>query len=440
MDTRQMRLSGVAGGALILLGFCVGCSQTMPDRAVRMTRGYVYYCDGAGGGGFISNWSRGIKDGFINAGYEGAGEIFRWNTGMGVVVDQIMDDNYKGFKARELANEIKKYTRDYSGAPVTVMGLSAGTAVAVFALEALPEGTTVENVILLGASIAANHDMSRALRHVRNKLYIFTSDQDPVLKFMVPMVGTADREAGTVPSAGLEGFRLPRGASAETRRLYSSKIVRIAWTPAFERYGYGGGHTDVVNAQFVRAYIAPLVIKSMTVAAVTSTEGKVRNPDYERWSRYGVGTTVTFEGYQIVQGVKQGIRVNVRLASKHKDVLMLERSFEFTGEKVEQPLLAGQFYAHAMIAPDDHPFTSAKTVKNQLANETITIRGKAMDCSVMTAQANGDFPEWGRNINAKVHQNPDIPGGMARVWFKTYKKNQQMEMSGQVVDYTIVPE
>jgi pimeloyl-ACP methyl ester carboxylesterase len=440
MDAKWTSAGRRMWGMAFLVAACAGCSQTMPDRAIRMTRGYVYYCDGAGGGGFVSNWSRGIRDGFINAGYEGAGEIFRWNTGMGVLMDQIMDDNYKGFKARQLANEIRNYTRDNPKAPVTVMGLSAGTAIAVFALEALPEGLCVENVILLGASIAANHDMSRALRHVRNRLYIFTSDQDPVLKFMVPMVGTADRQDGTVPSAGLEGFQLPRGASAETRRLYSSKIVRIAWTPAFERYGYVGGHTDVVNAQFVRAYIAPLVIKSMTVAATTSTEGKVRNPDYERWARYGVGTTVTFEGYQVVQGVKQGLRVTVTLASKHKDVLLLERNFELPGDRVEQPMLAGQFYAHAMINPDDHPFTSPKTVKNQLPNETITIRGKAMECGVMTVQAGGNFPEWGSNVSAKVYQNPDIPGGMARIWLKTYKKNQQMEMAGDVVDYKIVSE
>jgi len=33
----------ILSGALMLTALGAGCSQTMPDRAERMTRGYVYY-------------------------------------------------------------------------------------------------------------------------------------------------------------------------------------------------------------------------------------------------------------------------------------------------------------------------------------------------------------------------------------------------------------
>lgn len=39
----------VLPGILVLGSLGAGCSQQMPDRAERMTRGYIYYLDGAGG-------------------------------------------------------------------------------------------------------------------------------------------------------------------------------------------------------------------------------------------------------------------------------------------------------------------------------------------------------------------------------------------------------
>ena len=65
----------IAGLAPAML-FCAGCTSTMPDRDVRMTRAYIYYLDGAGGAGVIRNWSRGVRKGFLDAGYDGAGEVF----------------------------------------------------------------------------------------------------------------------------------------------------------------------------------------------------------------------------------------------------------------------------------------------------------------------------------------------------------------------------
>jgi len=105
-DMEVVSSVGVRGASLIaiaLLSVTAGCSQTMPDRAERMTCGYVYYLDGAGGGGLISNWSGGLRQGMLAAGYNGAGEIFRWNTGMGVVADQDSSVDYKRGKATECA-------------------------------------------------------------------------------------------------------------------------------------------------------------------------------------------------------------------------------------------------------------------------------------------------------------------------------------------------
>ncbi len=60
MATRKTSLHACVGIPVRMLGSCgaevpialallaAGCSQQMPDRTERMTRGYVYYLDGAG--------------------------------------------------------------------------------------------------------------------------------------------------------------------------------------------------------------------------------------------------------------------------------------------------------------------------------------------------------------------------------------------------------
>jgi pimeloyl-ACP methyl ester carboxylesterase len=439
MNTRKTLYPGKVGrcalvlGGLLLATLGTGCVQPMPDRAERMTRGYIYYFDGAGGGGLI-NWAGGVRQGLLDAGYDGAGEVFKWNTGMGVVADQDSSPEYKRSKASECAQSIRQYAKDHPGAPVTLMGLSAGTAVAVFTLEALPPTCPVENVILLGASISADYDLTRALQRVRNRMYVFTSERDGVLAFLVPMAGTADRQQG-VPSAGLRGFWTPARATAETRAQYA-KVAHIHWKPEFAKAGDFGGHVDTVKAPFVQQHIAPLIMASMAHRAqVASAAGKVRNPDYERWASFAPGSWATLEGYQLVNGVKQPIRMMAKLVSRHEDRLVVERTYVPLGGAQKDPARVQQFLVEAMIDPGDHPLTSPTAKIAEGPAETITVTGKKLTCRVRTVQAAGDFPEYGRGVWATLCQNDTIPGGMARIWLKSNKGNQPFEFRGQVVAY-----
>lgn len=247
---------------ILLIGLSgFGCSQsTGSTQQAASSHGDIYYLDGAGGGSIISNWGTGVKDGMKMAGFNGTFVEPHWETGMGVFADQVASDSYKRQKAADVAAMIRKARATYPDAPITLMGLSAGTAVAVFTLEALPSGCQVDNVVLLGCSVGDDYNLTNALQHVTNRVYVFTSDNDAVLNFAVPMAGTADREAGTVPSAGLNGFVCPPGASAKTCRLYS-KITNIAWRTSFENDGDWGGHTDTTHPRFVRDFIAPLVMQ-----------------------------------------------------------------------------------------------------------------------------------------------------------------------------------
>ena len=261
---RQIRRAG-RGSAVVILATLpiIGCAEGswgLKTEAPPSAHGDVYYLDGAGGGGVISNWGRGVKAGLAMASFDGTFVEPHWETGMGVFADQVASDAYKRQKASEVAQMIRKAKSRYPDSPITLMGLSAGTAVAVFTLEALPIDCQVDNVVLLGASIGDDYDLTSALQRVAGRMYVFSSDHDAILNFAVPVAGTADRESGTVPSAGLHGFVVPPAASPQTRRLYS-KVTNIAWRTAFERDGDWGGHTDTTYPRFVRDYVAPLVIQ-----------------------------------------------------------------------------------------------------------------------------------------------------------------------------------
>jgi pimeloyl-ACP methyl ester carboxylesterase len=250
-------------GVVFFLGGCAtpdGLPQNMPDRAARMPYGYLYYLDGAGGGTAKKNWSAGVKKGLLEGGYPGAGEMFTWETGRGLIADQDASVAYKRAKAKEMAREVEKQVKAFPDAPVDVLGFSAGTAVAIFALEALPPSVQVENVVLLGASISNDYDLTEALKRVRGKVYLYTSRRDRMLGFFMGFSGTADRKF--VPGAGERGFVLPRNAGPLTKKLYAEKLRAIPWTPTLAADGDFGRHFDNVKMKFIRDHVAPLLMDS----------------------------------------------------------------------------------------------------------------------------------------------------------------------------------
>ena len=427
---------GAKKGVLVLALACgYGCSMAEPDRAERMTRGYIYYCDGAGGGGMISNWAGGVRSGLHDAGYNGSGEIFRWNTGMGVYADQVASVEYKRQKAKELANEIVAYHAQYPGAAVHLMGLSAGTAVVAYALESLPPSQSVENVVMLSGSLSSGHDLTEALRRVKGKMYIFTSQRDEVLLALVPFAGTADRTSADSGTIGVNGARLPGTATSEAREQYH-KIVTIPWNPQFERYGNRGGHTDTVASPFVQQFVAPLVVTGTTrssTAVASAGAGHVENPDYTRWARFAAGSWVLFEGQEVEGGMRQPLRMRVTLVEKEPDRLLIQREAEGGGEMAEA--LTKSFYVTRHIDPKQHPMTHRSARRQALPSEASEIGGQRLTCKAERVEMDGDFPVWGHNVKATVVSCPEIPGGIARIDLSTQLDGQPIQVAGRAVDY-----
>lgn len=241
--------------AVLLLAGLTGC------QAASNGFGKMYGCDGSGAG-IIIRWGPSARQGLVEAGYKGLMEPYRWQTGGGFAVDHLSSVDYKRRVAKGLADQVAQHRRAYPNDPVYLAGLSAGCAVVLYALEELPPEVSVDQVILLSPSVSADFDLNPALKHVRGRIYAFTSERDLVLKELAANSVSADGRKVGQDLAGVRGFHLPGQSPAEL--AYGGKVRNISWRPEFARYGHNGGHTDVVATPFVRQFVAPLVVPAET--------------------------------------------------------------------------------------------------------------------------------------------------------------------------------
>lgn len=217
----------------------------------------VFFLDGAGGGGLIIDWSGEIHRGLKNGGFDGQFSNFVWQTGLGPVVDACASVEYKREKARLLVSQIRLTRLVRPGARVHLIAASAGTSVCVYALEMLQPGETVETVVLLSSALSSSYDLTDALNGVRREMVVFVSPNDALLKLLMPILGTADRQNVGTRVAGLEGFAQPQGDAAE---VAYRKLRQIRWQPEWTDLGNAGGHTDCKSPAFIESVVAPLLV------------------------------------------------------------------------------------------------------------------------------------------------------------------------------------
>ncbi|MGB9626363.1 MAG: hypothetical protein ACPMAQ_16035, partial [Phycisphaerae bacterium] len=228
-------------------------------------------------------------------------EHYIWTTYLGPLVDQL-SYNHNRREGRALARKIEAYLDAKPGADVNIIALSAGTGVAVFALEELRPGYTVDHVVLLSSSLSSNYDLTRALRRTRGGIYFFWSPDDPVLQGVVPIVGTVDR-ADAAP-AGTWGATLPYHASAETRQLYYERVHNIRWSPeSFLSDPLRLQHAGSISRSVIRDKVAPILLvktidraRSTTRPTVGATSVARPSPRSQLGARAPVGPRPSVKG------------------------------------------------------------------------------------------------------------------------------------------------
>jgi pimeloyl-ACP methyl ester carboxylesterase len=157
-------------------------------------------------------------------------------------------------EAGNIARIVTQRASNYPGERIVLTSHSGGGAIAVWALERLPPGVQVDDVLLLAPALSPGYDLTAALRHVRGKMYVFWSSGDElILGFGCRLCGTMDGVYAN--AAGLVGFTMPPGADAEQYR----KLDQIPYDPAWLRLGNFGDHVGPMSRRFAAAVLAPLV-------------------------------------------------------------------------------------------------------------------------------------------------------------------------------------
>ncbi len=146
------------------------------------------------------------------------------------------------------AARITEYIRAHPGRPVTLMGFSAGAAIAIWVAEALPEDVQVDRVILISPGVSPSYDLDAMLRRCRRGAVSFWSAIDVQGALAALVFGTMDR-INEVP-AGTAGFAMQR-----------PDLVQIPYSPEMAAYGLTGNHYELMdNPLWIQDYVVPWVL------------------------------------------------------------------------------------------------------------------------------------------------------------------------------------
>jgi len=259
---QNMRLLILASAGVA--GLSSGCINPAIDTLSHLVQtgdarnGVTYYVGGAGQFGHSGSLS--VPQGLQEGGYRGVVHVFPWQSL--TVYDQVALERNRA-KAAELADLVKRQKRRHPDVPVNIIALSAGTGIATFALERLPEDVKVHAVVFLSSSLSSRYDLTRALKRVEDGLYVFHSRDDEVLAYGTRIAGTVDRRDPAQGVAGLHGFRLPRTRDESVASQYA-KLHNVRHRAEFSAAGYVGGHTDATSREFIARHVAPLLFQRVT--------------------------------------------------------------------------------------------------------------------------------------------------------------------------------
>lgn len=188
------------------------------------------------------------------AGTEMAVETFNWTIPLLLSINQSNVARNRRMAAK-LAEDIATYRTDYPDRPVFLIGHSGGSALAVWAAEALPGQQQVDGIILLASSLSPEYDLLAALKRTRGGIVNFRSARDWLyLGWGITLHGTMDGRH--TEAAGMVGFVVPESGPAAV--LYEN-VFDIPWTEAMSQVGHNGGHFDYLKRGFILSHIAPLM-------------------------------------------------------------------------------------------------------------------------------------------------------------------------------------
>lgn len=256
------RLGVLAAVVLFVTGARGAEPATRPSESKDV---WLLHLPGIGGEMPIDhNMTAGLRDG----GYPGAIEIYDWtehDPGLAALLAHERNER----EANQIAAMIEKRLKENPNLEITLTSHSAGTGLAVWALEKLPEKMQVQTLVLLASALSPRYDLTAALKHVRGKAYSYYSNGDTiVLGAGTKMFGTVDGVKSE--SAGLAGFSAPKGSDPKQYE----KLVQVPYDKQWLRYGDTGDHIGCMSRSFAKHVLAPVVIQDLRESHASSDRGE----------------------------------------------------------------------------------------------------------------------------------------------------------------------
>lgn len=166
---------------------------------------HILVADGAGAYSTLANNLHDVIEGYCLPPYVHPVLIpIEWSTG-----DNLYD--YRSRKlhlqgAAKMAGEVQRIRRSFPDSPIILIGYSAGASVVLFAAEMLPCGS-VDDIILLGPTVASCYDVRQALKATKCGIDHFYIPGDDWFEQVETMWGAPyDRPGSTL--AGKTGFTM----------------------------------------------------------------------------------------------------------------------------------------------------------------------------------------------------------------------------------------
>ena len=228
----------------------------MPARAANNNketpRPWFLHLNGIGGERVCDHT---LLSGLGAGGFDADFHIYDWTEGdTGIVALQRHDIH--PVEARKVADMIIQQFTANPTQPIYVTGHSGGAAILTWALELLPDEIKVESACMFAPALSPQYDLTKALKHVKSQLYVFSSPHDfVVLSTGTRMFGTMDGVRSD--AAGLKGFVQPKTADAEQYKKIVPQPYQRSWAL---RYGNVGSHICALRPKFARDYVARLLL------------------------------------------------------------------------------------------------------------------------------------------------------------------------------------
>ncbi len=233
-----------------------------------LSRPLLLHLPGIGG---LRSIDQSLVRGFVQGGFSGDVQIYDWTDGDGGI-DALHNYNRNRREAQLIADRLVARHRADPHGKIFLTCHSGGAGLAVWALEDLPPDVGVDVLLFMSPALSPTYDLSRALRHVKGRAYVFTSLSDNlVLGYGTRLFGTID--GIKTDAAGRVGFVQPATANAEQYR----KLIELPYQSTWTHYHNLGDHVGGMTRAFGMSVLTPLLLSG--VLPITPTVVPIALPD-----------------------------------------------------------------------------------------------------------------------------------------------------------------